>query len=352
MEKQKKWFLGTLLGCVSGLVLIVLAMVIVDPYFHYHGRIPGISYRLYHERYINQGIARHFEYDAIVTGSSMNQNFKTSLMDELWGTNAVKMPFSGAGFQEIMQNLDRAFTSDNNIKLVLWGLDYNGFYRDGEYQAYEEYPDYLYDKNLWNDVKYILNKELIFQGLVTNLLMTVQGEESTSFDEYGAWDAGRGWDSIALTYTRSEEITPMLDGVLSEKEELMVRNNINGNVVELAQRYPDTQFVFFYAPYSALYWESIYRDGTLLRQLECERITTEMLLECENVKVFNFHNKTDITGNLELYRDKEHYVYEVNDMILQWIDQGEGLVTKENYMDIINWEKEYYMNYDYDSLYE
>ena len=151
MEKQKKWFLGTLLGCVGGLVLIVLAMVIVDPYFHYHGRIPGISYRLYHERYINQGIARHFEYDAIVTGSSMNQNFKTSLMDELWGTNAVKMPFSGAGFQEIMQNLERAFASDNKIKLVLWGLDYNGLYRDEEFQAYEEYPDYLYDKNLWND---------------------------------------------------------------------------------------------------------------------------------------------------------------------------------------------------------
>lgn len=352
MEKQKKWFLSTLLGCVTGLVLIILAMVVVDPYFHYHGRIPGISYRLYYERYINPGIAQHFEYDAIVTGSSMNQNFKTSLMDELWGTNAVKMTFSGAAFYEIMQNLERAFTSDNEIKLVLWGLDYNGLYRDKEFSAYKDYPNYLYDKNLWNDVKYVLNKELIFQGLVTNLLMTVQGEESTSFDAYGAWDAGRGWDSISLQYTRSEEITPMLDGVLSEEEELMVRDNIGANIVELAQRYPDTQFVIFYTPYSAVYWESIYRDGTLLKQLECERIATEMLLECENVKLFNFHNKTDITGNVELYRDKEHYVFEVNDMILQWIDREEGLVTKENYMEIINWEKEYYTNYDYDSLYE
>ena len=352
MEKQKKWFLGTMLGCIVCLGLIVAAMVVVDPYFHYHGKIPGISYRLYNERYINSGIADNFEYNAIITGSSMNQNFKISTVDKMWGTKTVKMPFSGGGFEEIGQNLDRAFASGNEIEVVLWGLDYNGFYRDREYRAYEEYPDYLYDKNLFNDVNYVLNKELIFEGLATDLLMTVQGQESTTFDEYASWDAGRGWDSISLTYTRSKEIAPMGDGILSEKEEFLVRDNMGVNIVELTQRYPDTQFVFFYAPYSALYWESIYRDGTLLRQIECEKITTEMLLECENVKLFNFHNKTDITGNLELYRDKEHYVYEVNDMILQWIDQGEGLVTKENYMDIINWEKEYYMNYDYDSLYE
>ena len=351
MEKQKKWFLGTMIGSMGALLLILLAMVIVDPYFHYHGKIPGISYRLYYERYINSGIVKNFEYDAIITGSSMNQNFKTSQLDELWGTNSVKVPFSGAGFQEIMRNLERAFASDNEVKYVLWGLDYNGLYRIYYYKAYDSYPEYLYDNNILNDVSYVWNKELIFQGLINNLLMTLQGEESTTFDEYGSWDVGSGWDTISQTYQRSEEILPM-QMELTEEDAEIVKRNIKDNIVDLAKANPEVQFVLFYTPYSALYWESIYRDGTLQKQLLCEEIATEMLLECENIHLFSFAQETDITGNIENYRDIEHYTKEINEKIIQWITEGKGRVTKENYKELIEWEKEYYMNFDYDSLYQ
>ena len=70
MNKQKKWFLGTLAGTVTVLILILLAMVIVDPYFHYHAPLKGISYRLYSERYMNNGIAKNFEYDSTIFSSS------------------------------------------------------------------------------------------------------------------------------------------------------------------------------------------------------------------------------------------------------------------------------------------
>ena len=230
MNKQKKWFLGTLAGTITVLMLILLAMVIVDPYFHYHGKIPGISYRLYHERYINFGIVKNFEYDAIITGSSMNQNFKTSQLDELWGVNSIKVPYSGAGFREINTTLEKAFESDNEIKYVLWGLDYNGLLREGYWKGYDEYPEYLYDNNLLNDVSYVWNKELIFQGLVNNMLMTLQGEESTTFDEYSSWEAGRGWESISKTYWRSEEMLPMIQS-LDESEEWVVMDNIEVNII-------------------------------------------------------------------------------------------------------------------------
>ena len=49
-NKYKKWFIRTLLSMVVVLLLIVGAMVYVDPYFHYHGPIDGISYRLYARR--------------------------------------------------------------------------------------------------------------------------------------------------------------------------------------------------------------------------------------------------------------------------------------------------------------
>jgi len=349
MTKQKKWFITTLGATAAVLLLILLAMVVVDPYFHYHGPVPGISYRMNKERYINRGIARNFEYHAVITGSSMNQNFKTSLADELFGTRSVKIPFSGAGFEEIRENLEVALNSGNDIEFVLWGLDYNGLNRDYDWQGYEEYPEYLYDRNLFNDVSYVWNKTILFEGLIHNLMMTLQGEESTSFDEYSSWDVGGGWDQISKTYDR-EEFRPE-EPILPE-EVLRVTKNIRENIVELANAYPDTRFILFYTPYSALYWESIYRFGWLEKQLDLEKIATELMLTCENIELYSFSRETEITGNVENYRDKEHYVDEINDLILHWIAEGRGRVTEENYLDLIEWQREYYSNYDYDVLYE
>lgn len=351
MLKQKKWFWGTLAGCGIVLTVILVVMVIMDPYFHYHGKIPGIKYRIYNERYINPGILENFEYNAIITGTSMNQNFKTSQMDELWGTNAVKVPFSGAGFKEIRENLEKAFDSGNEIKYVLWGIDYNGLLREADFVAYKEYPEYLYDNNIWNDAAYVWNKEILVSGLLTNVFMTLQGEETTSFDEYASWDVGRGWEFIKQTYHRNSEIIPMEEGLTREEQDI-IEKNIETNIRSLAIAHPETTFILFYTPYSALYWDEIYRDGTLVKQLYTEALASEILLECDNIELYSFFDKTDVICNLDNYRDGLHYVNDINDAILTWIRNGEGRVTMDNYQELIQKEYDYYMNYDYDSLYQ
>ena len=348
-NKEKRWILSVLITLIIVLFSIFLAMLYFDPYFHFHGPLKGLSYRLTEERYINNGIARNFKYDAVITGSSMNQNFKTSTLDELFGTSSIKIPFSGAGFDEVADNIRVALESDNEIKFVLWGIDYNGLNREYYWKGYEEYPDYLYDKNPFNDLSYIFNKNILLEGLLNNIIHTVTGQETTSFDEYSSWEKGRGWESISNTYHRSKEILPMEEITLDEIDKVTM--NIERNIVTLAKDYPDTKFILFFTPYSALYWESLYRDGWLEKQLEMEKLTTELLLSCDNIQLFNFNDKTEITTNIENYRDKEHYVAEINELILQWIKKEEGLVTKENYQDKITWTYEYYMDFDYDTLY-
>lgn len=348
-NKERNWFFSVLLSGISILFVVFVAMLYFDPYFHFHGPLSGLSYRLSEERYINNGIARNFEYDAMITGSSMNQNFKTSTLDKLFGTTSIKIPFSGAGFQEVADNIRVALESDNEIKFVLWGIDYNGLNREHYWKGYEEYPEYLYDKNPFNDLSYIYNKNILLEGLFNNLVYTLTGQQTTSFDEYSSWEAGRGWESISRTYRRSEKILPMER--MEEKEREQVTENIEKNLVLLAKDYPDTQFILFYTPYSALYWESLYRDGWLEKQLEMESLATSLLLDCDNISLYNFNDKVEITTEINNYRDKEHYIAEINELILQWIYEGEGLLTKENYKEKIAWVREYYLNFDYDQLY-
>lgn len=168
MEQQKarKWFQNCIMMLVVLLVLIVTVVVFVDPYFHYHKPIPFLSYRLYEERYINDGISRHFEYDTIITGTSMAQNFKPSEMDAIFGTKSVKEPFSGAGYRELSENLDRALQRNGELKTVLWAVDYNGLLREYDWEKYEDYPEYLYDNNPFNDVAYVFNKAILYHGVL------------------------------------------------------------------------------------------------------------------------------------------------------------------------------------------
>lgn len=70
----------SILGTLLTLAALAGITIYVDPLFHYHAPLGSLQYPLYDERYMNDGIVRHFDYDAIITGSSMTENFKTSFL--------------------------------------------------------------------------------------------------------------------------------------------------------------------------------------------------------------------------------------------------------------------------------
>ena len=339
--------MSALLGTI---LLMLLVFWIFDPYFHFHKPFPFVSYRMYDERYTNDGISRHFDYDAVITGTSMAQNFKTSEADVLFGVNAVKETFSGAGYKELSQNLERALQRNDRLKTVIWTMDSNSMIRDKDYDQYEGYPTYLYDDNPWNDVSYVFNKNVWYHGVLPNLIMTLKGEPSTTFDEYSSWEKETGYEYVMQSYDRWEQKAEIAPG-LTEADVEMVTANIQQNFVDLVNQYPDTTFYIFYTPYSICWWDFMNQEGMINYYFEAELIATKLLLECPNVRLYNFNDKYDIITNLDNYRDKEHYGAHVNSMILEWLSDGDGLVTKDNYMELFEKEKEYYLNYDYESIF-
>lgn len=347
---MRRWFVR----CLSAVILITIAITVVvwiiDPYFHFHKPFSFVSYRLYNERYTNDGISRHFDYDTIITGTSMAQNFKPSEADVLFDVKSVKETFSGAGFWELSNNLERALERNDRLKTVIWSVDFNSLIREKDYDVYGEYPEYLYDDNLFNDVSYIFNKTIWYEGVLPNLLMTVMGKERDTFDEYSAWDKELGYDYVMSGYDRWEERADMIPE-LTDEEKSMVKENITENMVRLFDSYPDTTFYLFYTPYSICWWDYLNQEGLMCRQLEAEKLTTELLLQCPNVKLYNFNDKYDIITDFDNYRDKEHYGAHVNSKILEWLVNGEGLVTSDNYMERFDKECDFFLNYDYEEIF-
>ena len=77
----------------------------------------------------------------------------------------------------------------------------------------------------------------------------------------------------------------------------------------------------------------------------------ESLLPYSNVQVYGFSDMFDIITNLDNYMDVEHYSDTINDMIIQWIYEGKGLITADNYNGYINKITTFYSSYDYESMF-
>lgn len=350
----KKFFIVCLSIIVFLLIIICGLNIIVDPYFHYHAPLDNYGYRFYHdrERYINDGILKHYEYNALIIGNSMVQNFKTSEFDEIFGVNSIKTAFPGASFKEVDQNVRTALKYNKNCKTIIRCIDDNKLLDNKDSMSYPTYPTYLYDNNIFNDFKYLLNKDILKNSInILNDLLSKKNP-TTSFDDYGYWNDyfTFGVDAILKEYDRP--LKSDIEYNLTEKDVLTITETINQNVIETAKNYPDVNFYLFITPYSIIYWDTLNQRGLLNKQIQAQKLAIEIMLECPNIKLFSFFEKTDIICNLNNYKDPGHYSAEINSLMLQYMKNNTYLLTKNNYQDYINNISTFFNNYNYDSIFE
>ena len=150
--KEKTWNRIVIAGTVGILAIIAVITIIIDPFFHYHKPLENLEYPMLYERYQNDGIARWYSYDAMITGTSMTQNFKASEFDRLMGVTSVKTSYHGATFSELSSNIERALEYNDDLKIVLCSLDGNMLNMQASETQYEGIPLYLCDNNIFNDV--------------------------------------------------------------------------------------------------------------------------------------------------------------------------------------------------------
>lgn len=132
----------------------------------------------------------------------------------------------------------------------------------------------------------------------------------------------------------------------------MVTENIRQNVTALADEHPETTFYIFFPPYSICYWDMTNNDGTLNKIISAERLAIKELLKCPNIKLYSFCNNFELVCNLDNYKDYVHYGEWINSQILEWIHEGEYLLTEDNYIEYIKTKRKFYNSYDYHSLHE
>ena len=257
------------------------------------------------------------------------------------------------GYKEINENIQKAYDVGRDVKYVIRSLDYNMLVQDKDaYNFSVEYPTYLYNNNLLDDVNYILNKEVFLEQTWNVLSYTKKGYKTTDFDDYVNWndlyDFGR--ETVLETYTLGEknEVTR----VLTAEEGAMILDNITQNVTELADKHPETIFYLFFPPYSICYWDGLQNGGMINWRIDAEKIAIEEILKYPNIKLYSFCNNFEMVCNLDNYKDRTHYGEWVNSWMLSWMKEEKYLLTKYNYQAYIDEIRAFYNSYDYNLLRE
>lgn len=299
----------------AGLLLAAAIVAAADPFFRYHDPLPGFPYVIDNQLSQNIGMAERFSYDGVITGSSMTMNFDTQDFTELFADHpqVLKLTMNGALPGDIGRMLEAVYggrsAAEGEIREIFIAIDPAAWTAEEGSVKYP-YPEYLYDRNPFNDVKYLLNMEVLLEYCVK----PAAEREGTPLNRVYMTE----WEDD-LYYT--------LDWILSHYDEPAAApeqtpadayladtvRNMETYILPYVRAHPETEWYFFFPPYSLFYWHDAVRGDHLEATLAQEAAITELLLKEENVRVFQYQDREEIITDLDGgYMDEVHFRPEVN----------------------------------------
>ncbi len=334
---SKNFIKRLLAGILAILVLIAAVVFVFDPFYHYHKPWLGLKAVLHDKEYQCVGTLRNFDYDALLVGSSVMENNDNSWYDEAYGVHSIKAIRSYGATADLCYLMDIAY-ENHDIKRVFYNIDPASLSASDQ-TTYESTgcPMYLYDRNPFNDVQYLFNKDVLLSKIPYQVANSFMGDynENLSYN-WAKWKSFS--QDLALSgYARAKEAADMM-------EEDAYQKQLDANIALLTKEvaaHPETEFIFFYPTYSMLWWDGIVRSGERDAYIYNEKEMTKALLEYDNVRIFCFQNLPEVATNLDNYMDTIHFTPDINRLMLDKIIAGECEMTKDNYVEVIDGVKDF-----------
>ena len=332
----KQWLFKTVLFTTALLLAFGSFNYIFDPLQQYRA---ATLYKPHftNARYLTPGLAKSYDYDSVVVGSSMTENFIISNVESILGFGkTIKFSSGGTTSHELKLVLDVAF-KHKKIKNVLYGLDFYAFSGEADRLLHGEgsLPMYLYDDNYWNDYKYIFNIDTIKMSLKTALLQKSKSKSiELNYNKMFEWQhryKAKDFNESKILKMWNDPQTRFNEGFNIKDFTLdKLKKSFAHNLLPLIEMHPETNFYIFYPPYSILAYIDAKENGSLINVLAFKKYIFSIVSKYPNVKLYDFQMAKDVTFNLNNYRDFTHYHQKINHWMLEQIKMNKHLVNKRN----------------------
>lgn len=331
MLTGKKALKNFILWVAAGLLLVAGITVVFDPFYQYHGPLPGMKDVLFERESQVIGSIRHFSYDSVLLGSSVVENCDSSYLDNAYGIKTLKVVKGSGSTADLMYYLGKAHEKQD-IKRVFYGLDLFALKMPCEVTVVSQYsPNYLYTETILDDGAYLFNKDVLLKKIPLMLAYSFSdkntGGHAYDWSEDKTFGPAKAMEAYEGPYVQNEESAP-------DKETIAANIAL---ITEEIKSHPDTLYTVFFPPYSLLMWDDTCRQGELSEYCYMLDEALRTLLSYDNVEIYYFQTDTDIVCNLNLYMDKVHYSPDINQYMLTCMAQGDESyrVDKDNRQDVV-----------------
>jgi len=308
------------------LTLIVGSVVyIIDPFFRF--RVVDGKYFL-NPKYVSPGLVRNYDYDTLILGSSMIQNFNMQSFRDKLNCKPLHIGIGGAKPAEILKYIELSEKVGKADTYYIC-IDISSF----AFEPVVYTPEYLFDDGLISDFKYIYNYEAICQFVPANIaLMALEKinpntglyDKKTQIDYLGDWsdDFRCSEKSVIENYNsgayKPASVNPDTFYELCAKK--------TDDFFEILNKSKD--YVFFIPPYSSLYWYDKINSGEFDVLNQGKKYFVEKALNF-GATVYDFQ-AAELTVDLNNYRDTTHYSHQINEWIVDRFKDGAFKINRTN----------------------
>ena len=326
-NSASKWIVSFFALVLVLCVLLSLAAYAVDPFFQFRF---NRAYLMNSD--IASGLVKHYDYDTLIVGSSITQNFRMNTFREELNVEPLHIGLGGISLRIIEDCMKIAYRA-GHAETYYIAVDPYLFYDIKNHHPLEFY----FQDGLLPKLRYLLSNKVWFHYLPLDFglgILDRLGKESPlagdictpeNIDRFGDWsDKFEFGEDVVLDNYRSSRYS------IKEIETDDLYNTMVSRIDQLMERldFGKGKHVFFFPPYSSLYWSDMQLDGYYEDLIQAKRYFIEKAFEHDAV-VFDFQ-PAELTGDLNNYKDTTHYTPEINDWMVRCFASGKHLVTSEN----------------------
>lgn len=323
---QKKFFYITIFTMFFGMFLLVLITYVVDPQqqFRYNE-----NYVSGEQRNINLGLARNYNYNAVILGTSTSENILKAEVDNNFKVNSVNLSIMGSTAYE-QRNLLEIIINRKDVKMAIYGLDYFA-YNFNITEARVATIDYGKKINILKYVFNISSLEMDLKILVKELLGKNEKNWIHNWSYWGDdFDYG---EEKTLDFSNETKNGRQNIGQLKIAQSKYNKENLYKNLYELEQliiKNQDIKYKIYLPPYSTLYWYILKKYNSYDDIIEFRNYLIKKLLSFSNVEIYDFQTEEAIVSNLNNYKDSIHYSPDINSLIIKRIKENKNKVKEVN----------------------
>jgi hypothetical protein len=322
-----------LLGAFAGFVYAS------DPYVYYHkdGIYKRTFVKNFNMRYQMPGLLRNLDYKTVFVGTSMAHNFKEESINRLFDTSSLNATISGSSAREQRGVVELALAS-KDVDRVFWEINYDSLAGESD-RIDATYPEYLYDRNVANDLPYLLSTDAL-----KKIDFQIKNQDKVNLDvsPYSFYKFGDKKKPLTIEGMEKE-----LEGISAPPRDWHnlrdYTESFYDNMLEMVRKHPDVEFIFFYTPYPITRHIVIQENTPKINEdrLAAKLIIFEELSQYDNAKVYDFQDEKKITFNVANYMDRSHYFSFINEWMLEQMAKKEPIQSQDEYAKKIQnlWEQ-------------